>query len=123
MNIEEVQRSLWEQSQAHRKYRESSLPLFPVNPYDQRIRNLMDLMHNPTWIKAATDRVLARSQGKKLGVDKMTVHEFRKNYEENIEKLRLELKRGTYQPNPVRQTLIQVRQSWLFCSCFFEVGV
>jgi hypothetical protein len=62
MNIEEVQRRLWEQSQAHRQHRESGTPLFPTNPYGGRIRNLMDLMHNPTWIAAACDRVLKRSR-------------------------------------------------------------
>ena len=106
MNIEEVQRSLWEQSKQHRENRESSRPLFPVNPYDERVRNVMDLMHNPTWLRAAAKRVLPRSQGKKLGVDGMTVHQFQKNYEKNIETLRLELKRGTYRPQPVRQALI-----------------
>ena len=48
MNINEVQRRLWEQSQAHRQHRESGTPLFPTNPYGGRIRNLMDLMHNPS---------------------------------------------------------------------------
>ena len=62
MNIEEVQRRLWEQSQAHKRNRESGTPLFPTNPYDGRIGNLMDLMHNPTWIAAACARVLKRSR-------------------------------------------------------------
>ena len=63
MNVEVVQRRLWEQSQQHRELRESSTPLFPVNSYDGRIRNLMDLMHQPQWIAAACDRVLSRSRG------------------------------------------------------------
>ena len=106
MNINEVQCSLWEQSKAQMENREWSLPLVPVNPYDKRVRNLMDLMHNPTWIRAAAERVLTRSKGKKAGVDKVTVAQFREQYEKNIETLRLELKRGTYQPQPVRQALI-----------------
>lgn len=106
MNIEEVQRRLWEQSKEHREHRESSLPLFPVNPYDNRIRKLMDLMHNPTWLREAANRVLTRSRGKAAGVDKMTVSEFEKNLEHHLETLRMELKRGTYQPKPVRQVLI-----------------
>ena len=64
MNIDEVQRRLWEQSQAHKQLRESGTPLFPTNPYGGRIRNLMDLLHNPAWIVAACDRVLKRSRGK-----------------------------------------------------------
>jgi hypothetical protein len=47
MNVEEVQRRLWEQSIAHKQHRESSSPLFPVNPYELRVWNLMDLMHQP----------------------------------------------------------------------------
>ena len=44
MNVEVVQRRLWEQSQQHRKQRESDTPLFPINKHDGRVRNLMDLM-------------------------------------------------------------------------------
>ena len=40
MNVDEVQQRLWEQSKAHRENREASMPLFPTNPYDLRIRNL-----------------------------------------------------------------------------------
>jgi RNA-directed DNA polymerase len=106
MNIEEVQRRLWEQSQAHKQHRESGTPLFPTNPYGGRIRNLMDLMHNPTWITAACDRVLKRSRGKASGVDGVTAHEFNRNRESRLEQLRLELKRGSYQPLPLRRVEI-----------------
>ena len=106
MNIEEVQRRLWEQSHAHRQNRESGTPLFPTNPYDGRIRNLMDLMHNPTWIAAACDRVLKRSRGKAAGVDGVRVCDFKESLESRLEQLRLELKRGTYQPLPLRRVEI-----------------
>jgi group II intron reverse transcriptase/maturase len=106
MNIEEVQRRLWEQSQAHKQHRESGTPMFPTNPYGGRIRNLMDLMHNPTWIAAACDRVLKRSRGKASGVDGVTTYEFNLNRESRLEQLRLELKRGTYQPLPLRRVEI-----------------
>ena len=106
MDIEEVQRRLWEESKEHKAHRESSKPLFPVDPYEKRIRNLMDLMHNPTWLREAARRTLTRSHGKKPGIDKVTVTQFRKNLESNLETLRLELKRGIYQPKPVRQVLI-----------------
>jgi hypothetical protein len=52
MNVEVVQKKLWEQSQQHRDHRLSDTPLFPVNQYDGRVRNLMDLMHQPHWIAA-----------------------------------------------------------------------
>jgi RNA-directed DNA polymerase len=106
MNIKEVQRRLWEESKVHKANRESSRPMFPINPHDMRIRKLMDLMHNPTWLREAAERTLTRSHGKKPGIDKVTVTEFRKNLEDNLETLRLELKHGTYQPQPVRQVLI-----------------
>ena len=106
MNINEVQRRLWEQSHAHKQHRESGTPLFPTNPYDGRVRNLMDLMHNPTWIAAACDRVLKRSDGKASGVDKVRVHDFKKSREYRLEQLRLELKRGTYRPLPLRRVEI-----------------
>lgn len=73
------------------------MPLFPVDPYDGRARNLMDLMHQPQWIAAACDRVLGRSRGKAAGVDRVTALEFQQNRRANLEELRLELKRGTYQ--------------------------
>lgn len=85
MNIEEVQRRLWEQSRAHKQNRESGTPLFPTNPYDGRIRHLMDLMHNPTWIAAACDRVLKRSRGKAAGVDGVRVSDFEKSREHRLE--------------------------------------
>ncbi len=62
MNVEVVQKKLWEQSQQHRDHRLSDTPLFPVNQYDGRVRNLMDLMHQPQWIAAACDNVLAAKQ-------------------------------------------------------------
>lgn len=86
--------------------RESSTPLFPVNEYDGRVRNLMDLMHQPQWIAAACDRVLQRSRGKAAGVDRVTAARFERNRRAELEKLRLELKRGTYQPQPLRRVMI-----------------
>ena len=106
MNIDEVQRRLWEQSQAHKQNRESGTPLFPTNRYDGRIGNLMDLMHNPTWIAAACERVLRRSRGKAAGVDGVRVSDFEKSRESRLEQLRLELKRGTYRPLPLRRVEI-----------------
>jgi RNA-directed DNA polymerase len=106
MNIEEVQRRLWEQSQAHKQNRESGTPLFPTDPYGGRVRNLMDLLHNPTWIAAACDRVLKRSRGKASGVDGETTRVFARYRESLLEKLRLELKRGTYRPQPLRRVEI-----------------
>lgn len=106
MNVEEVQRRLWEQSGAHKEHRESTTPLFPTDPFSKRVRNLMDLMHNPQWLRTAAARVLRRSHNKAPGVDGVTTRQFRKGLEGKLEQLRLELKRGTYQPQPLRRVMI-----------------
>lgn len=106
MNVEEVQRRLWEQSRMHKRHRGSSTPLFPVNAYEGRVRNLMDLMHHPQWLRDAAERVLRRSRNKAPGVDGVATREFRKGLDGKLECLRLELKRGTYQPQPVRRVMI-----------------
>ena len=48
MNVEVVQRRLWERSQQHRKHRESDMPLFPVDPYDGRARSVTTSTYGPT---------------------------------------------------------------------------
>jgi len=106
MNVDAVQRRLWEQSQQHREHRESNTPLFPVNKYEKRIRGLMDLMHQPQWIAAACDRVLQRSRGKAAGVDGVTATRFRQKQRTELEALRQELKYGTYRPQPLRREMI-----------------
>lgn len=106
MNVEEVQRRLWEQSSEHKRHRQSGSPLFPVNRYDGRIRNLKDLMHHPQWLRVAAERALRRSHNKAPGIDGVTAYEFREGFEGKIEALRLELKRGTYQPQPARRVMI-----------------
>jgi len=106
MNVEEVQRRLWEQSGMHQQRRTSTTPLFPTNPHKMRVRNLMDLMHHPHWLREAADRVLKRSHNKAPGVDGVTTRKFRKGLERKLESLRLELKRGDYQPQPVRRVMI-----------------
>jgi len=66
----------------------------------------MDLMHQPQWIAAACDRVLQRSRGKVSGVDRVTPADFERRRRYQLEKLRLELKRGTYRPQPLRRAMI-----------------
>jgi RNA-directed DNA polymerase len=66
----------------------------------------MDLMHNPTWIAAACERMLKRSRGKAAGVDGVRARDFEQSREFRLEQLRLELKRGTYRPQPLRRVEI-----------------
>ncbi len=106
MNVEEVQRRLWEQSKAHKENREASLPLFPTNPYDLRIHNLFDLIHQPNWLNEAALRVYKRSKGKAPGVDGVTVSKFQEHETEHLQTLRMELKKRTYRPKPLRRVEI-----------------
>lgn len=106
MNIEEVQRRLWEESKEHKRGRETAGTLFREDPWKMRIRAIHDLMHNPGWIEEACRRVLSRSRGKASGVDKETVHRFETSRDYKLECLRLELKHGTYRPQPVRRVMI-----------------
>ena len=103
MNVEEVQRRLWEQSKTHKENREASRPLFPTNPYDNRIRNLSDLIHHPVWLDEAAKRTFKRSKGKAPGIDGVTVSVFTKHEAANLQQLRLELKKGTYRPQPLKR--------------------
>lgn len=106
MNVAEVQRRLWEQSQENRRSRETMGTLFAENHRAQRIRNLYDLMHHPQWLREACVRTLGRSRGKASGVDDETVARFEERLESKLERLRSELKHGTYQPQPVRRVMI-----------------
>jgi group II intron reverse transcriptase/maturase len=106
MNVEEIQRRLWEQSKTHKENREASVPLFPTTTYDMRIRNLSDLIHHPDWLNEAATCVLVRSRGKAPGVDGVTVSEFEKRGTENLQTLRMELKKRTYRPQPLRRVEI-----------------
>lgn len=65
----------------HRRHRQSASPLFPVNMYDGRARNLMDLMHHPQWLRVAAERALRRSHNKAPGVDGVTARDFRAGFE------------------------------------------
>ena len=106
MNIEEVQRRLWEQSKTHKENREATMPLFQTNPYDMRIRNLSDLIHHPDWLNEAATRVYVRSKGKAPGVDGVTVAKFKEHGTEHLQTLRMELKKRTYRPQPLRRVEI-----------------
>jgi len=106
MNVEEVQRRLWEQSKTHKENREAGTPFFPTNTYDMRIRNLSDLIHQPDWLNDAASRVYVRSKGKAPGVDGITASEFQEHGADHLQTLRQELKKRTYRPQPLRRVEI-----------------
>ena len=75
------------------------------NP-QHKFTNLYSLMHWRRWIDNAAQRVLARPGSSTAGVDGDTRYAFKQDYERQISRIMEELKRKTYQPNPVRRTHI-----------------
>src|SRR4030095_2954722 len=71
-----------------------------------RFKDLYSLMHWDYWIRCAADTVLARPGSSTAGVDGTTRRAFQERYEEEIVNLVTNLKRKTYQPQPVRRVHI-----------------
>ena len=75
------------------------------NP-EHRFTNLYSLMHWDYWIDCAAQAVLARPGSSTAGVDGKTRDNFKENYQEEIAKLVENLKKKTYEPQPVRRVYI-----------------
>jgi RNA-directed DNA polymerase len=75
------------------------------NPH-HRFTNLYSLMHWDYWIHCAADAVLARPGSSTAGVDGQTRFYFKDHHDEQIAILVNNLKRKTYQPQPVRRVHI-----------------
>jgi len=73
---------------------------------DHRFTNLYDLLHWDEWMHTAAQRVLARPGSQTDGVDGKTRDAFKKGYEGQMTALIDQLKRKTYQPQPVRRVYI-----------------
>lgn len=76
---------------------------------DHRFTNLYDLLHWDEWMHTSANRVLARPGSQTDGVDGQTRLAFRKDYERQMQMLIDQLKRKTYQPQPVRRVYIPKR--------------
>ena len=73
----------------------------------KKVHSLVDKVYQRTNLKIAWERVKAnRGAG---GVDGVTVKEFEKDLEANLERLHQELREGRYQPQPVRRLEIPKR--------------
>jgi RNA-directed DNA polymerase len=68
--------------------------------------NLYSLMHWDYWLGCAADVVLARPGSSTAGVDRETRRDFKETYAEQMATLRENLKRKTYEPQPVRRVYI-----------------
>ena len=73
---------------------------------DHRFTNLYDLLHWDYWMHTAAERVLARPGSQTNGVDGQTRKAFKADYERQMTMLIDQLKRKTYQPQPVRRVYI-----------------
>ena len=73
---------------------------------DHRFTNLYDLLHWDHWMHISAERVLARPGSQTDGVDGTTRDAFKKDYERQMTMLIDQLKRRTYEPQPVRRVHI-----------------
>ncbi len=73
---------------------------------DHRFTNLYDLLHWDYWMHISAERVLARPGSQTDGVDNVTRATFKKDYERHMTALLDQLKRRTYEPQPVRRVYI-----------------
>ena len=73
---------------------------------DHRFTNLYDLLHWDYWMHISAERVLARPGSQTDGVDNVTRAAFKKDYERHMTALLDQLKRRTYEPQPVRRVYI-----------------
>ena len=73
---------------------------------DHRFSNLYDLLHWDYWMHISAERVLARLGSQTDGVDGTTRDVFKKGYEGQMTALIDQLKRKTYEPQPVRRVYI-----------------
>ena len=73
---------------------------------DHRFTNLYDLLHWDYWMHISAERVLARPGSQTDGVDGKTRLAFKADYERQMTTLIDQLKRKTYEPQPVRRVYI-----------------
>ena len=73
---------------------------------DHRFTNLYDLLHWDCWMHISAERVLARPGSQTDGVDNVTRAAFKKDYERHMTALLDQLRRRTYEPQPVRRVYI-----------------
>jgi len=75
------------------------------NP-DYRFKGLYQLLHWQVWIEEAAQRVLSRPGSSTAGIDGKTRDQFKRKYDQEIERIVGQLKTGTYEPLPVRRVYI-----------------
>jgi len=66
--------------------------------------SLIDKVWNPANLQSAFRKV--KANGGAAGVDRVTVKEYEKRLEANLKQVSEQLRKGTYQPQPIRRVLI-----------------
>ena len=69
--------------------------------------NLYNLLYQEDWLKAAQARVRQNAGSRTAGYDGVNMRSFEENSEGNLLRLREDLKRGRFEPQPVRRTYIR----------------
>jgi RNA-directed DNA polymerase len=103
VDIGERQRklSLW----AVQRLTEPEQGLF-ASKRDLRLYDLYHLVYEPTWLRAAHERVARNSGSKTAGCDGITMSTFDADLEENLRKLAEDLRTERFEPHPVRRVYI-----------------
>lgn len=72
----------------------------------ERYRDLFNLVCQPAWLMEAYENVARNKGAKTPGIDGMTQPTWERRLEDNLERLRTELREGTYEPQPCRRVYI-----------------
>jgi RNA-directed DNA polymerase len=75
------------------------------NP-NHKFGDLFNLINRMDWLLLAHDHVANNAGSKTAGCDGITMRVFDENLEDNLTAIRTDLKRGKFQPAPVRRVLI-----------------
>lgn len=73
---------------------------------DLRLFDLYHLVYEPTWLRAAHDRVARNTGSMTAGCDGITMAHFDEKLEHNLQQLAEDLRTQTFRPHPVRRVYI-----------------
>ena len=93
-------------SRAMMAQKQTVLAQTAIDKPQHRFSNLYSLLHWRTWIERAAETVLSRPGSLTAGGDGTTRDYFKATYEAQITALVEDLKRKTYEPQPVRRVFI-----------------
>lgn len=73
---------------------------------DRRVDRLLRLISHPQWLRKAAEITLSSKRAKTPGVDGITKLKFQDKLDEHLERIRIDLLSGAYQPLPARRVYI-----------------